>query len=445
MYAPKNTGSNSIRYRMMMRRLMLLLLTPVLLHAQTKFSGILYNKLDSTVIPFAAIRVPETGTSILSDTKGAFSFDVPGHINNITLSVTMIGCKTSLSYKRPFRKAEHIYIDLVPDTLNDVAIKGLSAEDVVRQAVKSIPVNYADSSYFSYSLYRYYERMNGRFINLIEAEPVVMFRLKSNRKEITANEAFAVRHMRRSRLRPVINGESNKEDLPKIMSENPIYHLAESSLAMGKFDRCEFNFDTTNRTRDYVISYVCKYFSSDSHGFNNPGSTFYGESWEKGRLVIDRGSFAIKRIQRQSIRNPKYNYPKNNNFVWPDLKYVAEFVAAEMEADYEQVNDKWYVKSICHKYTNNFIEVKKTEPVYTLTDVYEWYSVNRSKYITKDVADMFAAKEQSKKMKFDYDKQFWDAAAFPFHYDDKDSVYHDLERNEPLEDQFYAESRKTGN
>ena len=423
-----------------------LLLLPPMLAAQNKFSGILINKLDSTIIPFAALRIPEIDKATLTDAKGAFTFDIPTEINKITLNISAIGCKTTVTYARPYNKAEQVYIDLLPNALNDVAIKGLSAEDVVRKAVASIPANYADSSYFSYSLYRYYEQVNGKFINLIEAEPVVMFRLSKDSKEISANEAFVIKNVRRSRLRPIINGESNKEDLPMIMSENPVYHLSVGALAPHKLSNYSFSFDTGSHSADYVVNYICKDFSSDTHKMLTVIGSFFGESWEKGKLIIDRGSFAIKQCQRTTIRYPEYTYPRNNNFLLPDRKYTAELVDAELEVNYEQVNSKWYVKSIYHRYANDYFTTGPMggKKAYTINDAFEWESMALSKYTTKDVVDMFAATDPFKKMNFAYDKHFWDEVAFPFHFYSKDSVYHDLERNGPIEEQFYAESKKDG-
>lgn len=449
MPVPPNRTTNSVqRISVVACLVVFLLLLPSKLLAQNKFTGTLINKLDSTVIPFAAVRIPEIDKAILTDVKGAFSFDVSPKIDKITLNISAIGCKTAISYTRPFNRGEQVYIDLLPNALNDVAIKGLSAEEVVRKAVASIPSNYADSSYFSYSLYRYYEQVNGKFINLIEAEPVVMFRLSKEKKEIKANEAFAVKQVRRSRLRSFINGESNARDLPLIMRENPVYHLAAGSLAPGKLNSYYFSFDTSAHFSDYVINYTCTEFSSDVHGGSEPMNEdhFHGEAWEKGRLIIDRNSFAIKQVKRTTIRYPEYTYPRYNNFVWPDLKYTVELVDAQLEVNYEQVNGKWYVKSIYHKYANDFFTTGPMggKKAYTISDVYEWESVALSKYTTKDVVDMFAAKDPFKKMNFAYDKHFWDEIAFPFHFHSKDSVYHDLERNGPIEDQFYAESKKDG-
>jgi hypothetical protein len=356
MRVQQNKNANCVCRNSMAACLVAFLLSlPTVMLAQNKFSGILINKLYSTVIPFAAVRVAEIDKAMLTDAKGAFMFDVPSNISNITLNISAIGCKTTVTYTRPFNKAEQVYIDLLPNALTDVAIKGLSAEDVVRKAVASIPANYADSSYFSYSLYRYYEQVNGKFINLIEAEPVVMFRLSKDSKEIKANEAFAVKQVRRSRLRPIINGESNKEDLQWLMSENPVYHLSFSSLLPGKLNKYSFAFDTANKTNDYIITYTCMQSSSETHGAPYVGDGFYGESWEKGRLIIDRNSFAIKQVLRSSFRNPQYMYPKYNNFVLPDCKYTEELVDAQLEVNYEQVNDKWYVKSIYHRYANDYL------------------------------------------------------------------------------------------
>ena len=273
--------------------------------------------------------------------------------------------------------------------LGEFSFKGLSPEEVVREAVAAIPENFANKSYFSYSSYRQYKKINDEFVNLYEGQIVTMFRLKKNKKEIVADEAFAARHLRKTRYLSNLTNviEDNAADL---LAENPIYHLASSALLPSKLYSYYLSFDTSNKTDDYVINYLCSAYSTERHGILFSGKwPFSGESYETGRIVIDRSSFAFKKITRKSYRNPAYSYYLNPNDFCDRKRHYYEFGGGELDAEYEPHDGKWYLKALYHKYTNNFFVTGFATNDYVNTDVFEWRSDSVSRYITKDLLNSF--------------------------------------------------------
>jgi hypothetical protein len=411
--------------------------------AQNIFKGVLINKTDSSAIAYAAIYLQETNNSILTNDTGGFQFTIPKNIKEITLHIYAIGIKTNLTYKTPFDKTERIYLDKTSNQLSEVAVKGLSAEEVVRMAVASIPLNYVDSSYFDYSFYRRYQKLNGRYVNLFEAYPVVMFRLSKNKHKIRSQEAFAVNELRRSAYHAdIMNAlEDNPVDLLML---NPVYHLDSSSLNPVKFMSYRFSFDTTNKSNDYVIGYFCNDFSTDKHGIGDYDlRDMKGEEWETGELVIDRASFAIKKISRKSRRHQDYHYiyfpPQNNLTVYDHHKYFFEFIDGDMQVVYKQHNGKWYLQEMHRQYSNEFYLPVFGTKEFTITDFFEWYSDSTSRYTTKEYLDKFYQKMAT--AIHEYDTAFWKNERFPFHYADKQTLYRDLLGDGPVERQFYDETK----
>ena len=410
--------------------------------AQTIFRGIVINQLDSTVIPYASVKMKETDNVVLTDDKGAFQFSLPRKFKEITLTIAAIGCKTNVSYKYPFDQTVLIYLDISANTLSEVAIKALSAEEVVRIAVASIPANYADSSYFDYSFYRRYQQLNGHFVNLFEASPVVMFRISAGQHKLSANEAFAVNQLRRSTFHPdIMNAlEDNPSDL---LIENPIYHLASSSADPGKFNNFLFKFDTLHKSTDYVITYFSNDFTSDHHGIGDYDlRDLKPEAYETGELVIDRKTFAIKKMHRKSLRHNDYHYrffpPQNNKLSYAYRVYFFEFIDGNLDVEYAQHKDKWYLKKICRQYTHEFyIPVFDTKE-FTITDNFEWYSDSISRYTTGDYITRFYPRMAT--AIHSYDTAWWVKERFPFYYFSKEAVFKDLERDGPLDKQFHKES-----
>jgi hypothetical protein len=413
--------------------------------AQTIFYGILVNRSDSSLIPYAAVTAEQTGKSVVTDAGGKFQFALPANEKKITITITAIGVKASATFTAPFNKTDTVYADVLANALNDFRIKGLSAEEVVKKAVASIPGNYADSDYFNYSFYRRYQKLNDRYVNLFEACPVVMFRLSHNKYGLAASEAFAVTQLRRSRFHPDIMNvqEDNPADL---IIQNPVYHLDAGSLLPSRFPNYVFWFDTMNRSdEDYMIRYTCNNFSTDNHGFAYYNDVdLKGEEYETGMLVIDRKTFAIKKISRKSIRHKDYQYPSVPTITPPNLvpynyhTYFFEFVDGDLEAEYKERNGKWYLDKLFRRYTNDFCPQGSVIKDYSITDNFEWYAGPVSKYTTPMYVDKFYPKMAT--AIHNYDTAFWAADSFPFHYADRDEVYKNLQRDGRVEQQFFDET-----
>jgi hypothetical protein len=419
----------------------LFILAPAQLSAQSLFNGILYRVSDSTALSFAAISLKEINQSTLTDANGVFHFNIPQSLKKITFNISAIGVKAEVEYQRTFDPVEKIYVDITPNSLDEFSIKGLSAMEVVEKAVASIPANYMDSSYFCYSFFRRYEKVNNVFTNLFEAQPVVMFRLKKSGKEIESTEGYAVKNARCSKIWPNITTD-HADNASFLMHENPIYHLDHSALNPAKFSEYIFNFDTSAKTEDYVINYECKLFSSDTHGVMSYNtSTFRGESHEKGQLVIERGTFAIKKIHRTSLRYWDYYYPPFENppnlLSWGYTKYLFYFVDGYLDADYVPYNGKWYLKKLARQYTNEFNLPLFESKEFTITNYYEWYADSVSRFITSDLINQFYP--DLIVGLYDYDQNYWDKIDYPYTYNSKEAVMKDLLRSGPLYKQCLKE------
>lgn len=432
----------SFSIHLMARVLLVFIGCPAGAQAQSFFKGVILNKLDSTVIPYAAVTAKESGSATLTDINGAFHFALPKNTKQITLSIAAIGSKTEVTFQAPFNKTELIYLDIYANPLNEVAIKALSAEEIVKIAVASIPQNYADSNYFDYSFYRRYQKLNGRFVNLYEAAHVVMFRLIKDKSRITANEAYAVNQLRRSEQNHNIMNvqEDNPADL---LLENPVYHLQASSLNPDKFNDFIFNFDTTHKSKDYVITYYSNNFTSDHHGFGDYDlRDLKQEAYETGEMVIDRETYAIKKIHRKSLRHKDYHYkflfPQNNRVLYRNHYYYFEFVDGDLEAVYAQHNGKWYLDKICRQYTNEFILGGFETKEYSINDNFEWQSDSVSRYTTGDFVNKFFPRMST--AIHNYDTSYWIRDNHPFYYSGKEAIYKDLLKDGPIDKQFYKET-----
>ena len=272
-----------------------------------------------------------------------------------------------------------------------------------------------------------------------------MFKLSRKKNEIRSKEAFAVEQSRRSKwYHYPTQATSDKDGLGDLLVEDPIYHLEESSLQPSRINAYTFSFDTTLKFADsYVIRYECSTSSVEKHGISNYielASAFLGESHEWGTLIIDRASFAFIQIERFAKRFPGFSYWSKPNLVYPNKKYFEEFIDSKLTVDYEPANGKWYMKNLRHQYTDEYFRAVEGTKDYIITDFYEWTSNSISRIVNGDLADKFFYKMPDHL--HNYDKGSWANFDFPFFFCNKDSVYHDIERDGAIEDQFYRESVK---
>lgn len=410
------------------------------LHAQQKFTGRLINARDSTIIPYAVIKLQETDKTVIADSAGYFYFLAPAGAKQLNFNVSIMGFKATIRHTPSFAAKEKVFLDVAPKNLQEAEIIGRSAADIVKRAILAIPDNYADTSYFAYSSYRQYQFVNGFFMNLIEATPVVMVKPKKANGRMASFDAFALRKIRRSWF---FNDPMNehRDDLSFLFNENPIYRPMRSTMTANRILGCRFSYDTSQKFDDYVINYVHPAGSTETFGCDDYTTvedfyrTFPRSTYETGTVVIDRKTLAFKKIVRHAHRYPDYSFFFNHSNYIHNGKLMWEFKDGDMIAEYVQKGSKWYTSALYRKYSCDVIDVKTDHLDYDITDVFEWQCDSMSRYIPGELLNSFYPKLDLYS-KYVYDKDFWQAYAFPFYFYDANVVYKSLERWGNLDGQF---------
>ncbi len=374
-------------------------------------------------MPYVHVKLKESNQSTVTDKNGFFSFRISKKIGSLHLHIKSLGIDTSVAVLNK-NQTEKIYVAPSSFALTDVVIKGLTAKQVVEEAIRRIPENYADSTYAYYSFYREYQKVNEQFKNLIEAKAVAMIKPFMEKRRLTAEEAFAIKAMRRSNFYWDIDDMKVREGFEELLKENPIYYMTRSSFMPFIFERCIFHFDSLSTAEDYIINYSCPN-SSDNHGFENAAHKFFGESYETGTFIIERSSFAFRRIERNSFRNKRYNYPRYNNFLIPSRNYTIEFAGGSFIVEYASINHKWFLKTLLYSYTNDFFLTKIYRKDYSITENFEWYVDSVSRYISEDLRNQFYKGAYLVSRNYNYDSTAWDSTP-PFYFYPKEEIYDDI-------------------
>ncbi len=381
--------------------LILLFLVTVPVSAQFRLTGILRTMDDSTAIAYASITIIETRQTASTDHDGRFEFTLPKQFRHLTIEITAIGIRRKQRIN--LHNGDHlIYLRLQENNLQDFVFHELKPLSIVRRAVALIPENYADRNHVIYSFYREYSSVNDQYCNLIESRLAVLFRLDKTEKLITSNEAFALLALRRSKITILENFLGHPID--DFFYTNPVYNLDAASLKPGLLDDYIYTM-VSDTGSEYIISYK-SHFSTERHGIRN-WAIHIGESKEEGLLHIDKSSFAITRYERKAIRNPRYAYPLNDNFVLPRRIYYGEFCDAHLIVRYRKNSGRWYLDRKYYTYSNDFFSVASGTKEFTIRHYFEWFADSTSRYVTDDIRNNFYEKLSLPFMHFYSNRDDW--------------------------------------
>jgi hypothetical protein len=405
---------------------------------QNTFNGVLISRQDSTPLSFAVIKLLNTEKITQTNANGEFHFKVPTLLNQLTFEISAIGVRDTVKINYAGKGLSKIFVKKSSLSLSEVCVKGLSAVQTVQKAVEMIPVNYTDSSFAAFSFYREYEKINDVYQNLIESNIIVLFSLSTSKSRISSDYAYRILQIRRSDINYAFQDLNYYGDeIGYFMKQNPVYNIPASSLNPNAFSFYTFNFDTTNKTKDFVIIYKCFEFSSESHGLDNFSELdLMGEGWEEGKITIDHETFAFKKIERTAYRNKNFNYPKNNNFVLPSRKYYEEFTGGNLVVEYQCIKGKYFLKKICHRYTNEYFNSRTLKKEFTIEKTCEWYCDSLTHFLVPELLDNFYKEPNLSAVPYTYNNDLWNRDGHSFFYFPEETVYSELEKSKPLQEQF---------
>jgi len=140
----------------------LLLTFSLVAGAQSKidFKGRILDSETNKPLSFVSIGIPKSGTGVISNEYGEFTYHVPENFEYDKIQISLLGYKKVTFNVSEFRPEVLITINLEPEiqVLNEieVKVKGTSAVDIVRKAIRNIRKNYPRGKTLLYGYYRDY-------------------------------------------------------------------------------------------------------------------------------------------------------------------------------------------------------------------------------------------------------------------------------------------------
>ncbi|WP_299532796.1 carboxypeptidase-like regulatory domain-containing protein [Ulvibacterium sp.] len=137
--------------------------------------GQLVDATQNETIPFASIRVKDKALGVITNIDGTFKIPMRFKDLGDIIEISSMGFETKEVLMEDLIEGESNIITLRPglfqlsEAVVTAKIKGLTAKEIVRIAVKNIPQNYPERRFEIVGYYRDYQVKNGNYINLNEA------------------------------------------------------------------------------------------------------------------------------------------------------------------------------------------------------------------------------------------------------------------------------------
>ncbi len=385
-----------------MKKLFSFFLLMIVAQAQAQensISGEVINSYDSSRVPYAKVSLAGEKVQITTDAKGRFSLPANLSAGRVRFRVAALGIDSIFDFRAPFPKLFSLWVTPKGFEIGATIIRGLSAKEVVAEAIRRIPENYPKDGLLYYGFYRQYYRVDSAFRNLIEARVATLVRPLLTKNKLEAEYRFLPLAMRRQRYREFPVESVGLEDglAEELFQSDPVYFQDKSSFMPSVFRGSTFIFDTLTSNRwNYVIRYYAR-TSSDDHGIfyqsdRAQNGRFPQECYESGELTIERKSFAFVHIERHSARNPGFSYePPYLTFVLPRSYHYEEFLTGHLDIWYKRQGDYWILARLRRGFTNEFFRssIKGGGRECAIGQFYEWKTDSASRYVPAQMLPLF--------------------------------------------------------
>lgn len=287
-------------------------------------------------IPFASIGIPEKGIGNICNETGNFELKIPAGNKNAQICITALGYKERCLLASTFlAKNPTVLLEPANLQLATVEIKAISAEGLVKEAIKRIPANYAQNP-TRFTLYqRQLESINNQPAYILES---VNEGYRDNQK---TDFQFAIRKARG--LSASAKGKELMNDrwiqVWAVAGFDNLFAFQKPYLNLAKYKSYDYQFEKQEligQDTAYVISYSPK---RGKDGSEKEGMT--------GRIFIHKQTFGIMRVEE--TKNAAFLHNFNNNLeaklINKACKCEIKYSEFSWEGNYKRVGNSWYLNS----------------------------------------------------------------------------------------------------
>ncbi len=380
--------------------------------------GVVTDKETNQPLSMAAIQVKNTQLGALSEDNGYFEMPLPVSNLKDSIRVSYVGYTPESLSIADYKTGDTLRIALGMDNMikGEVVITALGARAVMLKAIENMKKNFYYDSLISTGLYRQYHKENGKYVRLMEADVSVAFNVKSPYK-YSFHELVRVNKQRRSDNYET-NGDVHGDHLVDLLKQNAYSYNRASFLDAKKIDFYAPKMLSENE-KEYVITLQYKEANS--------------ATLENAKLVIEKETFAITRMEIEKYPNPAYVRSRYSNETRWQLVNERDVIETTKQ------NGKYMVSSIVRSYNHHVLNPRTKAVDFIVEESFELFFDD---YETNDVGARVSKEGNYNSMtdlyttKYGYSTKFWDNYDLLDEYPTPAQVVKDLDAKKPLVQQF---------
>lgn len=327
----------------MKKTIFLMMFIVVLLMNCNLVYGQQFIKIEGTVvdekdIPLANVSLRignETGT--ITNNEGSFILKFPEELIKDSLLVSYMGYQ-NLKILLSDLKKDHPKIKMQPEVLNlnEIAIYSVTAEAVIKNAVRNIPLNYETKKFEMIGFYREMGQIDGRYLSFAEASLNILsagYQQKREKDLIIINKERNLKKIGEQEVNNPFN--TALRGLPYLILENDI--VRNPGAIFGKDYLSKYNYEITGGMEvDGEEAYVVSFDQKEG----------IKEALYKGTVVVIKSSYAIVSIDftfsPKGVGYASSDIPFLQRPLMRLFGYHFQKLDEELSGRYIKINGKWY-------------------------------------------------------------------------------------------------------
>jgi hypothetical protein len=380
--------------------------------------GFILDKDNNQPLSLCAIQVKNSQLGALSEDNGFFELPLP--VTNLTdsLKISFIGYLSKTISIAGYKQGDtlRIFLETAIETKQEAVIIAENAKGVLLKAINNLKQNLFRDSLIQTGFYRQFHTENGKYVRLLESDVSVAINAKDPFM-YAFHEQIQINQQRRSENYET-NGDVHGDHLVDLLKENPFSYNKTTFLNPKNLDFFAPKFEHED-SAGYIIKTQYKESSS--------------AKLERARIWVEKGTYAITRIEVEKFPNPyyvkgKYAYDSrwkllNEKDVVQLTKYKGRFVVSSLERVY---ND-----DVLNRQTGQVdYVVEETFDLYfyNYDDANVSTKIKNGKY--HDFTSLYTAN-------YNYNDQFWNNYSMLKEHPLAHQIDTDLSHAKPLDVQFH--------
>ena len=381
--------------------------------------GYVNEKGTNLPLSLCAVQVKNSQLGALTEDNGFFELPLPVSNLKDSLIISFIGYFPQAISIANYKQGDTLKIQLETEvaTKAETVIIAENAKGVLLKAIGNLRKNLFRDSIIQTGFYRQFHKENGKFVRLIEADLSVALNAKST-YSYSFHELVQTNEQRRSENYET-NGDPHGDHVETLLKINPFSYNKGTFLNPKNIDFFSPKFEHEDSIQ-YIVKTQYKEKSS--------------AQLEQARIWIEKGTYAITRIEIEKFPNPyfvksKY-YVESDRWKFQNEKDVIQLT---------KYKGKFVVSSLELTYNHHVINPRTGQVDYLVEENFNlyFYQYDDAQVTDKITKGRFMDMTSLYTSKYRYNDAFWSNYRPLADHPLNSQIKKDLEHAVPLDKQFH--------